>query len=119
MRVLVVDERRPAECLAGLEDLRRSKVAERKRLEREHRLQPQRPACSPAPCRSHEPVLRFELVKVAKLPILQIAGEEDVRIHGPRPARVRRCDVLFVLRIDRRRPQQQRGARCQYESTEG
>ena len=84
-------------------------------------------ACSPSvparrrtPCRPHHPVLRFELVKVAKLPILQIPGEEDVRIDSPRPARVRGGDVLFVLRSGRRRPQKQRGARCQdLEETAG
>ena len=92
VRMLVVDERRALERLAGLEDLRRSDVVQRERLERDHRGDLERAGAEETTAGSHQPVRRLDGPEVGELPLLVVELEEQAGVPRPFPGRCRgRC----------------------------
>jgi len=102
VRMLEVLERRRAERLAGLEDLRRADPVQRERLERQHADRMKRPPRERMHGVSHQPVLRFPRLKVAELPLLIVEAEEDRRVGRPVPSGRRGSGVLHARHVRHR-----------------
>ena len=104
VRVLIVDERRALERLAGLKHLGRTEVAQRERLERQHAVQRQRArrrlAALPIPINQF---CDSTWLKSRNSRILEVGGEKRARVERPRPAGRRRGIVMFVLSGNRGR----------------
>jgi hypothetical protein len=85
VRVLIVDERRAGERLAGLKHLRRPEILQRQRLERKHAGNLDAAACRLARDRHGEPVLRLDDVEVGELALLAVELQEEIAVplHAP------------------------------------
>ena len=112
VRMLIVDERGAGKRLAGLKDLRRAEVAQRERLERQHAMQGERPEADLARAHAHQPVLRFDLMEVTELAVLQVRREKRARLERPPPAVVGRRLMVFVLGVRGRGEKEERGQRA-------
>ncbi len=85
VRVLAIDERPHLVRLAGLEELRRPDAAHRKRLERDHALEPECSRAERPLAVQHEPVLRLPRRLVPELALLVVVTEKHVRVGRPGP----------------------------------
>jgi hypothetical protein len=93
--MLVIDQRRAVERFPGLEHLRRADVAQRERLEREHRDQVEVRRAECLVQRRHQPVLGFDFVEVRELaPLIVVAGKRGT-FDRPLPRRGR---VVVLMR---------------------
>jgi len=101
--MLIVDERRATECLAGLKYLRRAEICDRERLQRQHRRQLQRPATERARPLAHHPVLRLPGREVAELALLIVETEERRAVFRPLPSRRWRCVARVLMVVLRQR----------------
>src|SRR6187399_1727461 len=81
VRMLPVDQGYAVQCLADLEDLAIAVIAKRERIETEHEVELQRPACGRTTEHAHPPVLRTEVLAAARTALVVVCQPGHAVLH--------------------------------------